>query len=148
MSKGKNFGIPTDSMPLWNTLVHAEYSFVTAGDNSVDLYLLAMAVGLRLDEKPKLIALTDNFQYGQILKRCDIDMLGRYFGIDPSSLVPTLGRYAGIGLNYIYRYHYDDDSAMLDISSIYNSFSGPDIHECQKCGKYNPVDVSQCSCEK
>ena len=147
MSKGKNFGIPSDTMPIWETLTKADYSFVESGKNAVELYLLSMAIGLRLGGTPKLIALTDNFQYGGVAKRCDIEMLSRLYGISPELSVSTLGRYAGIGINYISRHHFDRETEIIDLRGIYESFAYNDILECESCGKYNSPDCEICVCK-
>ena len=150
MSKGKNFGIPSDTMPVWETLIESEYSFVEKRNKehgTVELYLLCMAIGLRVGDIPKLIALTDNFQYGGIAERCDIEMLSRLYGISPELSVSTLGRYAGIGINYISRHHFDRETEIIDLRGIYESFAHRDIVECESCGKYNSPDCEICVCK-
>ena len=134
-------------MPIWKILTSAEYSFVTDGTNSVDLYLLAMSLGLRINETPKLIALTDNFQYSTVAKKCDVEMLSRIYGIEPDKSVSTLGRYAGVGINYIYRYHFDLETNILDINGILQSFSNSEIVQCNSCGKFSNPDCKNCTCE-
>ena len=63
MSSEKNFGVRKDVLQRWNSIMDAEYSFVSArvrsGGSGVDLYILAMIIGLRIGEQPPIRALED-----------------------------------------------------------------------------------------
>ena len=126
MSSEKNFGVRKDVLQRWNSIMDAEYSFVSArarsGGSGVDLYILAMIIGLRIGEQPPIRALEDKFQYNQIADSIDINALIEFYGIDDSNHVKELGWYAGEGINYIFNHHFQREEAMLDLSSVFDKW--------------------------
>ena len=60
-----------------------------------------------------------------------------------------INRTASLGLNYIYKFHYNKSENYLDIKGIIDSFSHSDVRYCLSCGKYNRIDLENCSkCEE
>lgn len=142
----KSWSIPNDVMPIWNTMVDADYSFVKRGDNSADLYILAMVVGLRIGAKFTLGGMTINWTYSGIADHCDVMSLTQYYEIPEELHVDQLSRYAGEGLRYIYEYHFDEETNILDIGSLIEAFShGVELTKCNRCDRFTHPD-KECQC--
>lgn len=151
MSSEKNFGVRKDVLERWNRMMEADFSFVSArarsGGSGVDLYVLAMIIGLRIGNEPPLRSLEDKFQYNLIENSVDISALAELYGIDMSNHVNVLGRYAGEGINYIFDFHYSKEEKMLDLLSILETWnSTSELKRCLNCKKFLPLEVHPCSC--
>ena len=151
MSEMKSFGIRKDVIFMWDNLMEADFSFVKAGSRSggsgVDLYLLSMVIGLRMNEEIPLRGLETKFTYTQIADNINLESLCLMYGLEPANHVDILGRISGNGIEYIYNHHFIKEERMLDLQDILQTWSlTSEIKKCIHCNKYSPSDTATCRC--
>jgi len=127
------------------------------GNGLQQFYLLCLSVGLRMsnssisyDGSLSLRGVPQNsFPKKNLDKESWYDEILALAEFYELKLGDEINRTASIGLNYIYKFHFNKSEGYLDIEGIIDTFSHFDVKYCLSCGKYNRIDLEKCSkCEE